>query len=113
VSFGSDWDTRKKISMSERLGNVTKLKSLVETACVHVEQREFIAWCKIFLRIKKAPKKLSFEEFLETIIIPSFKELGHAKWYRDIITDLGLALSLKKREAQSEDTGDILEKEIE
>lgn len=109
MSFRDEWQTKQKISMSQRAGKI--LKELQQTACVHVEEREVIAWCKIYMRINPEDKEM--KEFFEKVIIPAFTELGRQRWYRDQITDLGLALSGKPSTTQTEDAEHILEKEIE
>lgn len=109
MSFREEWQTKAKISMAEKVGKV--LGELQETACVHIEEREIIAYCKIYMFLN--PEDKEFNEFLKELAIPSFIELGRQRWYRDTITDLGLALSGKRSGTQTEDTGDILEKEIE
>lgn len=90
-------DTSEKISMGERVGK--NLKSLQETACIHIQERETIAYLKMYIAL--FPEDKEFIKFIESQIIPAFKELGWAKWYRDVITDLALALSLKPRKDKS------------
>lgn len=105
MSFAEEWKTRTKISMSERVGKI--LKEIQATACVHVEEREIIAWCKIYGII--SPEDEEFIQFLNEVAIPAFTELGRQRWYRDTITDLGLALSGESKTPLTEDTRDILE----
>lgn len=101
-----DWrDTGKKIAMSERVGKI--LKFMQEIACVHVEERELIAWCEVYPLI--VPEDKDFIEFLKEVVKPVFVKVGQARWYRDTITDLGFALSLKKGKSQDEDTSNLLD----
>lgn len=82
-----------------------------DTACVHVEERESIAWCLVYGIIN--PEDEKFNKFLNEIAIPSLTKVGQARWYRDTITDLGFALSALKGKGREEDTADILEAKIE
>lgn len=109
MSFRDEWQTRAKISMSERAGKI--LKELQETACVHVEEREVIAWCKIYMLIN--PEDTEMKEFMENIAILAFTELGRQRWYRDTITDLGLALSKGSGKGVTSDAKDILDAKVE
>lgn len=91
-------DTGEKIAMGERVGKI--LESLQETACVHMEERESIATIKMFAKLfeKDADKDIKdFIEYLQTSVIPALKELGYGRWYRDVITDLALAMAKKGR----------------
>lgn len=91
----SDWDwqdTKKKISMGERVGKI--IEFMKDTACVHVEQRELLAWLVVYKNL--FPEDVGFIEWLDKKVIPSFITLGQGKWYRDTITDLALALAQKK-----------------
>jgi len=101
-----EWrDTSRKIAMSEKVGKL--LKFMQETACVHVEERELIAWCEAYPLI--CPEDKDLIKFLKEVSIPVFRKIGRGKWYRDTITDLGFALSAKQRESQDEDTSQALE----
>jgi len=116
MSYKDDWDTAKKISMSERIGSIKAFKALVATACVHIEQREDIAYVNMFLKYVrftkvKDPDLTGFVNFLRGFAIPALTILGRQKWYRDTITDLGLGLSGKPRGGQIEDTSKLLEEE--
>lgn len=84
-------DTGQKVAMGEQVGKI--LKFLQETACIHVEEREYISIMKMYVDLFPEDKK--FIEYLKTRAIPAFKHLGYGKWYRDVITDLALALSAK------------------
>lgn len=104
-----DWrDTSKKIAMSERVGKI--LKFMQETACVHVEERELIAWCEVYPLI--VPEDKDFIKFLKEVVKPVFVKVGQGRWYRDTITDLGFALSGKESDKKQEDTSKILDVEI-
>lgn len=96
-----DWrDTGEKVSMSEKVGKI--LSSLKDTACVHMTEREAIAMLKFFdAVVPEGERSKDDEEFftwLNKDIIPALQELGYARWYRDVITDLGLALSGAKKD---------------
>jgi len=101
--------TKQKISMSEKVGRI--LAFMKDTACVHVEQREEIAFCEIYKLIN--PDDMDFAKFLDGVAIPALVKLGQARWYRDTITDLGFALSGRKVSRVMEDVKGILEEEIE
>ena len=104
----ADWRGEKqKVSMSEDIGVLERFKDLQESACVHVEERELIAWCHAYGIIN--PQDKGFKDFLEKIAIPVLVRVGRAKWYRSEVSDLGLALSTRKRVSKSEDTGKVLE----
>ena len=106
MSF-DDWrQTKAKIAMGEKVGRIDEFKFLRETACVHVEERQDIAWMRVYQMIN--PEDTEFNTFLEEVAIPALKEIGRAKWYRDTITDLSLALSLRERKADTDDTTGIL-----
>lgn len=93
-----DWkDTSEKISMGERVGKY--LTSLQETACVHIQERELIAYLKMYKIL--FPEDTDFIEEIEKRFIPAVLELGYGRWYRDVITDLALALSLNTRQDRS------------
>ena len=103
----SDWrSVQEKISMSEKIGALKQFKDLQESACVHVEQRELIAWCHAYGIIN--PQDKGFKDFLEKIAIPVLVRVGRAKWYRSEVSDLGLAMSTRKRVSKTEDTRDVL-----
>lgn len=101
----TDWGIKQKISMAERVGKIIKFMN--ETACVHVQERELIAYCKMYPLIVKGDTK--FNEYLKTVGIPALTILGQGRWYRDTITDLGFALSGGTGKAQTEDTSKILD----
>jgi len=103
-----DWDTAKKISMSERVGK--EEETLRETACVHVEERELIGFCKAYPLI--VPEDEKFNKFLKEVAIPVLTIIGRSRWYRDQITDLGLALSLSEKPTQKSDTKNILKAKV-
>lgn len=85
----SSWkDTGQKISMGERVGAI--LTNLRETACIHIEQREIIAYMKMYALLM--PHDTQMLVFFKNCGIPALKELGYAKWYRDVITDLAMVL---------------------
>lgn len=91
--------------MGERVGRI--IKFLQSTACVHVEERELLAWLEMYKKL--FPEDKEFIVWLDERAIPSFVILGQGRWYRDTITDLALALSQKKVSSEStEDTKDIL-----
>jgi len=106
----SDWrDVAKKVSMSEKAGRT--MPFMKETACVHVEEREMLAWIQAYPLI--SPEDNDFIEFLEKVVKPVLMKVGRARWYRDTITDLGFALASRKKKDDSEDTGKILDVEVE
>ena len=86
-------DTGQKIAMGEQVGKI--LKNLQETACIHVEEREYIAIMRMYIEL--FPEDEKFIKYLTERAIPAFKHLGYGKWYRDVITDLALALSARDK----------------
>jgi hypothetical protein len=63
------------------------------TACMDVEDREYIAYCEIYKLL--FPEDAEFNEFLDKTVIPAFQRLGNARWMRDIVTDLGLKVGME------------------
>jgi len=105
----SDWrDVAKKVSMSEKAGRT--MPFMKETACVHVEERELIAWIEAYPMI--SPEDKDFNEWLQKVAKPVLMRVGRARWYRDTITDLGFALASRDKKEASEDTQDILDAEV-
>lgn len=111
ASFRAEWDIKKKIAMGERVGGLTEYLFMQETAMVHLEEREFIAYCKGFGIL--FPQAKRFIKFLEEKAIPVLTVIGRGRWYRDTITDLALALSKSGKKIDSQDAVDILEEKIE
>jgi len=105
--FSAEWETKKKIAMGERVGALEQFSLLRETACVHLNERELIAWCHAFKIL--FPDAEGFNEFLEVKAIPALTKIGLGRWYRDQITDLSLALSGKKKTDNVQDAKDVLE----
>lgn len=107
-----DWRTQsQKIAMGEKVGRIDEFKDLQETACVHIEEREIIAYIEVFALLN--PNATDFNKFLKEKAKPALIKIGRQKWYRDTLTDLSLALSFKERKSRTEDTKDILEAKIE
>jgi len=104
----TDWkDTGQKVAMGEQVGRI--LTNLKDTACVHVQQREQIAIMRMYALL--FPEDVEFIKYLNESAIPAFKELGYGRWYRDVITDLALALAGKQKDTKSvESAKDILGK---
>lgn len=100
---------REKISMSERIGKLEEFKRLAELACVHVDEREVIAWCYAYQIIN--PKDKGFIKFLKKIAIPVLKEIGRGRWFRSELSELGLAMSYIQRASKTEDSGSVLQEE--
>lgn len=70
---------------------------LKQTACMSAEKRFEIGCCKAFRKYFSTDKE--FKEFLEKTAEPTLKILGHTEWNRDILTDMGLLISLKQGRA--------------
>ena len=104
-----EWDTRQKMAMGEKVGRIELFKFLQETACVHVEEREDIAWCHAYMILN--PEDKEFNGFLEKVAIPVLVKVGRGRWYRDTVTDLSLALSARSGSKQTEDTKKVLDEE--
>jgi len=107
----SDWrDTQRKISMSEKAGR--KLPFMRETACVHVQEREILAFIEAYPLI--CPKDKNFIKYLDETVKPVMLKIGRSRWYRDTITDLGFALaSTGKGDVKTEDMKNILKVDVE
>lgn len=92
-------DTGQKIAMGEKVGAI--LTQLRETACVHVEERESIGIIKMFIQLFSDVDDSEAQElltFMQERMIPALIELGYGRWYRDVITDLALALAGKGKD---------------
>lgn len=87
-----------KLVASEVAREVAFLK---ETSCMNPERRFEIACCKIFIEYFSDDKK--FNKFLKSKAIPSLEILGFAEWQRDILTDMGLRVSKKRKRASLKD----------
>lgn len=74
---------------------------LKETACMSAEKRFEIGCCQAFR--KYFTKDKAFIEFLEKTAEPTLKLLGHTEWNRDILTDMGLLISLKQGKVSLKD----------
>jgi hypothetical protein len=64
-----------------------------KTACMDVEDREYIAYCEIYKLL--FPNDKEFNGFLDNVVIPAFQRIGNARWMRTEITDLGLKVGMK------------------
>jgi len=107
-----DWrTTQQKIAMGEKVGRLKEFKDLQETACVHLEERELVAYIGVYELVN--PEDKEFIKFLKEVAKPALIKIGRQRWYRDTITDLSLALSYKERSTRTEDAKDSLEEEIE
>ena len=102
----ADWDLKHKASMGEKVGKI--VEELAETACVHIEERELIGWVRSF-ETMIPPEHEAFKLYLEEFVVNMLLRVGRQKWYRDTITDLGLALSKGSKDSQTEDTSKVLE----
>jgi len=106
-SFRAEWEIKKKIAMGQRVGGIKDYEFMQETAMVHLNERELIAYAKGFKIL--FPHAKGFIKFLEEKAIPVLTIIGRGRWYRDTITDLSLALSKGERGQDREDTRDVLE----
>lgn len=90
------WETFR--AMSVDVGR--QIPFLAETSCMNMEERVSLA-CLRFVESLFEIDDPEFVQFLNDVAIPYVKYVGRAKWERDIVTDLGLALSMRKeREAR-------------
>lgn len=94
--------------MSERVGK--EEETLRDTACIHVVERELIGFCKAYPLI--VPEDKEFNKYLKEVAIPVLTIIGRSRWYRDQITDLGLALSMSESKTQTQDTKNILKAKV-
>lgn len=111
MSFPEWRETKEKVAMAEKVGRIKAFEFMRDTACVHIDEREVIAWCQVYKLIN--PEDKDFNDFLEKVAIPSLTKVGRSRWFRDQLTDLALALAMRKRGTQTEDTKDILEAPVE
>lgn len=82
--------------LSQKVAKFDKFLSL--TACLNIEERELIGYCRAFTKLFPANKE--FNEFLEKKIIPAFVVIGQSKWFRSELTDLGFKLSDKNTKSE-------------
>jgi len=76
-----------------------QIKFLADTSCMNVEERVNLAHLEVARKFFEDDSE--FVQFLNEVAVPFVTLTGRAKWQRDIVTDLGLALSLRKeREAK-------------
>lgn len=108
-SYGSEWEVKKKTGMGQQLGGLDEFKDLQESACVHVQERELIAYCRAFKIL--FPKATNFNQFLEKKAKPALIAIGRGRWYRDVLTDLSLGLSVRGKTDQKEDVSKLVDKE--
>lgn len=91
------WETYR--AMSTDVGKIGTFKFLAFTACMNKEERQVMALLEVSARLFSDDEK--FGEFIEEFAKPFFEFMGRASWDRDIVTDLGLALSLKQTSKKS------------
>ena len=94
--FNEVWETFR--AMSVDVGK--QIPFLADVSCMNEEERLNLAYCQ-FLQGLFESDDPEFCQFIEEIAKPFFKFTGRAKWDRDIVTDLGLALSLRKERKSS------------
>lgn len=87
------WETYRAMSVDVGREN-TFLK---QTACMNQEQRVILADCETIIELFKEDKE--FCDFMKKIVIPFYEKQGWAHWGRDVVTDLGFALSKQGRRA--------------
>lgn len=78
--------------MSVDVGKI--IPFLGNTSCMNVEERKYLALIETIKGMFKDDKE--FIKFLEQEVKPFFENMGRARWNRDIVSDLGFALSLRK-----------------
>lgn len=106
-----DWrQIKEKTAMAEKVGRIKEFAFMKETAMVHIEEREIIAWCYIYELIN--PEDKEFIDYLKKTVIPALTKLGRSRWYRDTLTDLAFALSARKRKGKTHDVKDVLDAKI-
>ena len=97
------WETYQ--AMSVDVGRL--IPFLRDTSCMNVDERKMLGFCEIAKKLFEGDKK--FVAFLDEFAKPFFEYMGRAKWNRDIVTDLGLALSM--RESKRKDVSKLLDYE--
>lgn len=98
------WETYRAMSVDVGRAN----DFLKDTACMNQEQRVIIANCETIKEIFKEDKE--FVDFMDKIVIPFYQKQGWAHWGRDVVTDLGFALSKQQRKTLN--VKHILEMEV-
>ena len=78
--------------LSQRVVAVKPFMGLV--ACMNAEEREIIGHCFAYIELFGDEDK-EFTEYLKNKIVPAITKLGHAKWGRTELTDLGFVLGNK------------------
>jgi len=109
VSYGSEWEVKKKTGMGQQVGGLDQFKDMQESACVHVQERELIAYGRAFKIL--FPQAEKFNQFLDEKAIPALQVIGRGRWYRDVLTDLSLALSVRGDTRAREDVSKLVEEE--
>lgn len=74
---------------------------LKDTACMNREEREIIGLLEYMKELFKNDK--NFSKFIDQIVKPFFVKQGHAKWKRDVVTDLALAMSRRRERKEKSD----------
>lgn len=79
-------------AMSQDVGKI--IKFLADTSCMNAEERVTLAHLETLKPLLTDDPE--FVQFIDEIVTPFVRNTGRAKWQRDIVTDLGLALSMRK-----------------
>ena len=78
---------------------------LAETSCMNYNERELVAYCKVYGIL--FPDDKEFIKFLEKEAIPVLQKIGYAKWLRTELTDLALKKGIKRK---TQDVSKVLSK---
>lgn len=84
------WDAYR--AMSVDVGRISEFAFMKDSACMNVEERKLLAYCKV---AREFFEDDAFTEFIDKFATPLLTKLGRAKWGRDVVTDLGFALATK------------------
>lgn len=69
------------------------LPFMKDSACMGLEERKLLAYSET---ASDFFEDAEFKEFIDKFVKPFLTKLGRAKWSRDVVTDLGFALSGRK-----------------
>jgi len=89
----------KEGAMSIKVGRLIGI--LQKTACMNSDERTVIGYLEFLKILFKSDK--NFIEFIDKVILPFIEFQGHARWKRDVVTDLGLAMSRKRERVEKTD----------
>jgi len=85
------WETFR--AMSVDVGRLKEFEFMRDSACMGLEERKLLAYSET---ARDFFEDAEFTAFIDEFAIPFLTKLGRAKWSRDVVTDLGFALAMRK-----------------